>query len=107
MVFYGKFWRQSIQRDRRAWLSMTHQRWLSASTADHYENDMVAEHCQHNHTTLLLSTKVIFMRTQYFGMFVCHLFVLEVVGGMREIVIHHNSCHHLQQRLKEQTSFVS
>lgn len=56
VIFYGKFWRQSIQRDRRVWRSMTHQRRLSASTTDHYENDMAAKHCQH---TLPYSTIII------------------------------------------------
>lgn len=53
------------------------------------------------HTTLLLSTKVISIETQYFGMFVCHLLLIEVVGRMRENISRHSNCHRKQQRFKK------
>lgn len=56
------------------------------------------------HTALLLSTKVI-SETQYFGMFVCHLLVLEIVGGMREVIILRANRHRVQQRIKDKHVF--
>lgn len=87
---FGDRWRTNDGRVRQP-LTTTRTTWRRNIANIHY------------HTALLLSTKVISIKTQYFGMFVCHLFVLEDVGGMREIVIHHTNCHRLQQRLQEQT----
>lgn len=98
VVFYGKFWRQSIQRDRRVWRSMTHP--AMAECVNHWplrerHGDGTLPTYTFYLTTLLLSTKVISVIKLYFGKFMCHLLVLEVVGGMREIVIRHTNCHRI------------